>query len=329
MSRCRLLALPLAAAALLLPSAPAGAATCAGADTQIASATLPSARAAVFCIVNAERTARGLGALTQNDKLELAAQRHTDDMVARNFFDHFAPDPAPNGTDPGDRITAAGYEWWSYGENIAAGYRTPRDVMTGWMKSTGHCHNILDPGFTQLGVGVASPAATISRAVGTWTQDFGRPSGTRAPSSDTGPQDACSASTTLIGPGTALSPPATEAPIHTTTPTTPTTPVGTTPADPTGGDDATATPATPAVQSAPLALLLRHAGRRLTVSGTLTGAGGTRVRITIRRAGRVVWNGTARLRNDGFRLRFKVARTGGPFTVLARAGLQRVTSTIA
>lgn len=320
MPRFTLLALPLAAAALLLPSATAGAATCAGADTQITSATLSTTPAAVLCIVNAERTARGLPAVTQNDKLELAAQRHTDDMVARDYFEHDAPAPAPDGSDPGDRITAAGYEWWSYGENIAAGYRTPRDVMAGWMKSTGHCHNILAPGFTQLGVGIATRAATISRAVGTWTQDFGRPSGTHAPSSDTGPQDACSASTTLIGLGATLSPPATETP---TTPTpTPTTPVGTTPTDPTGSDDTTATP------GAELALLLRHAGRRLTVSGTLMAADGTRVRITIRRSGRVVWRGTARLRKGGFRLRFKVTRDAGPFTVLARAGSQRVTTTI-
>ena len=199
MSRLPLLALPLAAA-LLAPGA-AGAAACAGADTPLDASAFPAARAAVLCIVNAERTARGLPAVRHQDELELAAQRHSDDMVARDYFEHVAPD----GSSPGDRIEAAGYDWWAYGENIAVGFRTPRAVMEGWMRSPGHCRNVLGPNFTQLGVGVATVAATIGGGVGTWTQDFGRPAGVPAPSTDTGPQDACSTATTLIG----LDPPAT------------------------------------------------------------------------------------------------------------------------
>jgi uncharacterized protein YkwD len=190
----RPLLVALAAAALAGPAGTAHAASCPGADTPVSANTLGSAKAAVLCIVNAERAARGLPTLTENDKLSLAAQRHTDDMVARNFFAHLVPDSlaAPLGRDPGARLTLAGYAWQTYGENIAAGQQTPRDVMTAWIKSHGHCRNILSPDVTQLGVGVAAVAATLpNQAGGTWTQDFGNPQGTAAPAASSGPQNGC------------------------------------------------------------------------------------------------------------------------------------------
>ena len=312
----RLLLLGALAGAVLAPSA--SAASCAGADTPISSATLDSAKDAVLCIVNAERTVRGLPAVTASDRLALAAQRHTDDMVARDFFDHYAPAPAPFGTDPGDRITAAGYAWQSYGENIAAGYHTPRSVMTGWMASEGHCTNILDPGFTQLGVGDATAAATILHGLGTWTQDFGRPRGASAPSTDRGPQQGCpytglqgiDAAGTILG----------DAPVGSGS-----------------GGDTSSTPAgeTPAPESpdtsAPLqqlALRLRHAGRRLTIAGTLLAPDRTRVRIAVVRGGRIVWRGTTRLRDGRFAVRLRTPRGASRFTVVVSAGGQRVMRTV-
>src|SRR4051794_32963176 len=103
----------------------AAAATCANADTSVSSLSRTDAREAVLCIVNAERNVRGLPSVHTDTRLMIAAQRHTEDMVRRNYFEHVSP----SGTDPGDRITAAGYLWTSYGENIAAGYDTPRGVM--------------------------------------------------------------------------------------------------------------------------------------------------------------------------------------------------------
>src|SRR3954449_8565974 len=166
----------------------ASATTCANADTSVTSLSRTDARKAVLCIVNAERNARGLPSVHSDMRLMIAAQRHTADMVRRNFFDHVAP----GGSDPGHRITAAGYAWMTYGENIAAGYTTPRSVMEGWMASAGHCENILNPAFTELGVGVSAAAATLGGSTnGTWTQDFGLPRGGSARSSNTGPQHAC------------------------------------------------------------------------------------------------------------------------------------------
>jgi uncharacterized protein YkwD len=60
--------------------------------------------------------------------------------------------------DPGDRLRTAGYRFLSYGENIAAGQRSPTDAIADWMTSPGHRSNILNPSFTEIGVGiVASP----------------------------------------------------------------------------------------------------------------------------------------------------------------------------
>ncbi|WP_202125205.1 CAP domain-containing protein [Actinomadura physcomitrii] len=117
----------------------------------------------VVALVNTERAKHGCRALTVNSKLARAAQGQSADMHARNFFDHTNPD----GKDPGDRITAAGYRWSSYGENIAKGQATPASVMQAWMNSSGHRANILNCGFKEIGVGVVLSGGPY------WTQDFG------------------------------------------------------------------------------------------------------------------------------------------------------------
>lgn len=94
--------------------------------------------AQVVALVNKERAAAGCGPVTEGPQLDAAAQGHSDDMAARGFFDHTDPD----GKGPGERITAAGYRWSTYGENIAEGQRTPESVMDSWMNSPGHGANI-------------------------------------------------------------------------------------------------------------------------------------------------------------------------------------------
>lgn len=120
--------------------------------------------AQVVALVNKERAAAGCGPLTEDPQLEDAAQRHSDDMAARNFFDHTNPD----GADPGQRITAAGYRWSTYGENIAQGQQSPQAVMDSWMNSPGHRANILNCSFKDIGVGVHKGSGGPW-----WTQDFG------------------------------------------------------------------------------------------------------------------------------------------------------------
>ncbi|MFD9126959.1 sigma-70 family RNA polymerase sigma factor [Kitasatospora sp. NPDC059571] len=118
----------------------------------------------VLALVNAERAKAGCTPVKADSKLQTAAQRQSDDMAARNFFDHTNPD----GQGPQARIDAAGYKWSSWGENIAKGQRDAAAVMDSWMNSPGHRANILNCGFTDLGVGIHQGSGGPW-----WTQDFG------------------------------------------------------------------------------------------------------------------------------------------------------------
>jgi uncharacterized protein YkwD len=147
-----------AAAGLTIPAAAsAQAAACAGADTPVTAANAAAARTAMTCLLNNERTARGLPALASNPALEQASQAHAADMVARNYRDINAPDPAPQGTTPRDRATLAGYPAGQavYGVWLAQG-RTPRTNALEVMKQGGLCSALIDPAYTDVGVGAAA-----------------------------------------------------------------------------------------------------------------------------------------------------------------------------
>lgn len=101
-----------------------------------------------------------VGAVIWNDQLAKAAYDHSVDMNTQDYFSHTGLD----GRDPGQRITTAGYHWSSWGENIAQGYSTEQLVMNAWLSSEGHCKNIMNGGFNDMGVG---------RDGNYWTQDFG------------------------------------------------------------------------------------------------------------------------------------------------------------
>ena len=104
----------------------------------------------VFTIVNEERTSMGLAPYAWNAELALAAQRHAQDMVDQGYFDHTSRD----GRTFADRAREAGYDASPRGENIAAGQRTPEQVMNSWMGSSGHRANILSTGSNEIGVGL-------------------------------------------------------------------------------------------------------------------------------------------------------------------------------
>ncbi|MFE6175677.1 sigma-70 family RNA polymerase sigma factor [Streptomyces sp. NPDC056464] len=118
----------------------------------------------VVALVNKERANAGCGPLAEDSLLNKAAQGHSEDMAARDFFDHTNPD----GADPGQRITAAGYRWSTYGENIAMGQQTPESVMDSWMNSPGHRANILNCSFKDIGIGIHDGSGGPW-----WTQAFG------------------------------------------------------------------------------------------------------------------------------------------------------------
>ena len=103
-----------------------------------------------------------------NSQLQAAARAHSRDMATRNFFDHSNPD----GRDPSDRARSAGYNSTFVGENIAAGQTTPAEVVQAWIKSPGHCVNMMDPRYKVLGVGYFFEGQG-DEFHHYWTQDFG------------------------------------------------------------------------------------------------------------------------------------------------------------
>jgi uncharacterized protein YkwD len=182
----RLLLAALLSAGLLAPATAAAtpehakrkaATVCTNTDLMPAAGNLAVIRAAVLCLHNKERSARGLVPLKENAKLRKAAKGHSDNMVAKGFFDHTAPD----GTDMVDRILGTGYgagQGWSLGENIAWGtgnLATAREIQEAWMRSPGHKANILRRQFREIGIGIAVGAPVDAGGLdgATYTADFG------------------------------------------------------------------------------------------------------------------------------------------------------------
>jgi uncharacterized protein YkwD len=100
-----------------------------------------------------------VGAVTWDGHLEDAAAKHCMDMDKHHFLSHSGSD----GSTLGFRITKEGFKWKSCAENIAEGYDTEQQVIEGWLKSPAHCKNLMNPGYSSMGV---------ARSGSYWTQDF-------------------------------------------------------------------------------------------------------------------------------------------------------------
>src|SRR3954452_9265533 len=156
---------------------PASAATvCASTDGPTAQASAATLANSALCLVNQERTPRGLKPLKPNRRLASAARKHAEDMNARGYFSH---DSAGGGTFV-DRIRKSGYVRPRVlpvlGEDLAWGSGTlgaPREIVQGWMASPGHRANILSRSFREAGMGVAfgDPGAGTDGV--TYALDFG------------------------------------------------------------------------------------------------------------------------------------------------------------
>lgn len=108
--------------------------------------------------------------VTWNELLGRAALGHSRDMAQRVYFDHRESD----GSDAAERVTRLGYRWSRVGENIASGLGTPEEAVAGWIDSPGHCANLMNPAYTQMG---AAYAVNQNSENGTlyWTQVFATP----------------------------------------------------------------------------------------------------------------------------------------------------------
>ena len=116
----------------------------------------------VVDLVNQEREKQGLKPLTLNKELSDVARTKSKDMMDKGYFDHNSPTYGS----PFDMMKQFGIEYTTAGENIAKGQQSPEDVMNAWMNSDGHRKNILNPDFTEIGVGYVKGDTTY------WTQQF-------------------------------------------------------------------------------------------------------------------------------------------------------------
>ncbi|MBW4634338.1 MAG: CAP domain-containing protein [Iphinoe sp. HA4291-MV1] len=114
----------------------------------------------VLELTNQERVQNGLPPLKANAELNYAADKYAEEMSQRGVLSHTGPD----GSKPWDRAETVGYEAQMMGENIAAGQRTPQQVVQDWMNSSGHRANILNLRYADIGIGFYNNY---------WVQDFG------------------------------------------------------------------------------------------------------------------------------------------------------------
>jgi uncharacterized protein YkwD len=172
----------LLATALVALAAPAGAhasaqtAPCAGADLVPDAGNLAQVGQATLCLLNDERAAAGLRPLAFSAALTQPSAAYSTRMVSENFFAHESPD----GSTLESRLTAARYIApdgdWFVGENLAWGQgnlATARNIAIAWMNSPGHRHNILEPEFTEVGIGIVPGTPGEPTWGATYTTDFG------------------------------------------------------------------------------------------------------------------------------------------------------------
>ena len=153
---------------------------CASADALPGQAPGDDLRESTLCLINAERTARGLGRLQAEPLLGRVAATYARLMVRARFFDH----TSPGGSTMLARIRATTYlrdvSSWSVGENLAWGtgpLATPRATVRAWMQSADHRANLLDRHFADVGIGVVAGAPIAldpGELGGTYVTDFGR-----------------------------------------------------------------------------------------------------------------------------------------------------------
>ena len=136
----------------------------------------------VLRLTNEFRFEHGLSPLTMSEELTITAQNYARLMAELDFFSHIGAD----GSAPWDRAAAQGYTARAVGENIAAGQRTPAEVVRGWIESDSHRQNLLNPDYIELGVGYFALEDDFGQVNygHYWTQLFGSGNLTASADSD-------------------------------------------------------------------------------------------------------------------------------------------------
>jgi len=194
---CLTMALPASAsAAITLPDAlshvipgqapaptaapPAAAAPCSNTDLVPTSANGEQVRSATLCLLNVERTSRGLHALRADRQLRKVADSYSQQMVTHSFFAHVGFDGSTlrSRVASGTRYLSSRVARWSLGENLYWGsgaLATPAQSVSAWMHSPGHRVNVLNPKFRDIGIGIAigAPDGAADDAAATYTTEYG------------------------------------------------------------------------------------------------------------------------------------------------------------
>ncbi|MEO5927266.1 MAG: CAP domain-containing protein [Patescibacteria group bacterium] len=124
----------------------------------------------IIALTNAARQNLSLPVLAVNARLAAAARAKAEDMAINQYFAH----TSPAGVTPWNWIKSAGYAYRTSAENLAVHFSEAEDVQAGWMQSAGHKKNIIDPRFTEIGVGIAT--ADFEGAASTFVVEmFGQP----------------------------------------------------------------------------------------------------------------------------------------------------------
>jgi uncharacterized protein YkwD len=155
-------------------------AQCANTEITPEPANVPVVRAAVLCLINRVRAEHGEAPLVTNADLERAAEEHSQELVADDYFAHVSP----SGLTPVQRIEDTGYVpgpsfGYVLGENLAWGtlnLATPQQIVQAWIASPGHLANILETQYKDTGIGVTAavpPSLGDDQAGATYAQEFG------------------------------------------------------------------------------------------------------------------------------------------------------------
>jgi uncharacterized protein YkwD len=173
-------ATPVAAASPAATIAAVLASPCQNTELMPEAANIALVRGAVLCLINRERAENGESPLTTSPELEAAAEGHTEELIADDYFAHISP----SGETPVDRIRDTGYipsrsDGYVIGENLAwgtYGLATPQAIVSAWIASPGHLANILEKQYRETGVGIV-PEVPSSLGEGepgaTYAQEFG------------------------------------------------------------------------------------------------------------------------------------------------------------
>jgi uncharacterized protein YkwD len=142
-------------AGALIGAGPASATSCPNTEVEVTGLSQDQMESSIGCLINEQRTSRGLGSVQPNADLRRAALSHSAEMVDQGYFEH----TSPAGLTFIDRIENFGYmrgaRSWMVGENLVWGTgprSTPDSLVTAWMNSPPHRENLLRDRFNEIGI---------------------------------------------------------------------------------------------------------------------------------------------------------------------------------